>query len=327
MVGLYTQARGPGEPKRLTRTNPTRSIEDVTTEEVMALTNAPSAASLSSPFSRPGAAPILFCALLSIPPLFAQSLDSATPAAPAVDPALIARAADLLYARDIARLRGKGALNANKAEVDALRRAVQPLIVGATKLNPETKTWSWAVNVESRDDAVASCLPGGKIMVSTGFLSRYGLTVPEQTAIVAHVISHALARDDADETAARFVKEGGVVGADPNRTVLKLAEVLAGVMATAPHDAVTERATDAESLKLMAQSGVDPRPAADAWRKIILGGAGAPPAFSALHPAWPTRVAELEAEMPAMVAHYERVLREQPAPPATPLPVPPGARR
>ena len=193
-------------------------------------------------------------------------------------------------------------------------------------MHRETADWSWAVSVETRDEPVAYCLPGGKILVSTGLIDRTGLTPAELGAVLAHAIAHAMAGDDAEEAVARLVREGRAVSADPNRTLLNLAEILTKVITDVPHGVDDERATDTRALELMARLGQDPRPAVDAWRKIARAGGATPPGFLSLHPTWSERIGELEAQMPAMVALYETALREQP-PPAPSAPPPRTPRR
>ena len=223
----------------------------------------------------------------------------------------VIRAAELAYTRDLARARASGALNADRGQLAGLRRILQPLLFGAGTLRSDAKNWNWAISVETRNEPVAYCLPGGRILVSTGFIERPKLTLAEQSALLAHAIAHALAGHDADEAMARLAREGGAASADPNRTVVRLADILAKVVAAEPHATADERTADTLALELMARSGVDPRASVDAWRKIARAGGATPPGFLALHPTWPERFAELEAQMPAMVALYETTLRER----------------
>lgn len=234
----------------------------------------------------------------------------------------ITRAAELAYARDLARARASAGLDIDRAQLAGLRRTLQPLLLGAGTLHPETKRWKWAISLETRNEPVAYCLPGGKILVSTALIERPKLTQAELGAVLAHAIAHALAGHDAGEALALLAREGGAGGADPNRAVVKLADILTRLVATESHGEADERIADALSLELMARSGVDPRVSIDAWHKIARSGGATPPGFLALHPTSAARFAELEARMPAMVALYETTLRNQPE--ATGLAVPPA---
>ena len=237
-----------------------------------------------------------------------------TPAASGLDSAAVMRAADLYYVRTLEKAQVRKALDIDRSRLVGMRAVLAPLLEPAGTLRPETSGWSWSIHLETRDEPVAFCLPGGKILVSTGIFDRLSLSMPEFAAVLAHEIAHALAGEREREVIGEFLRRGETVSADPNRTTLTLAEILARAVASVPHDEASERAADALGLELMANAGVDPRPAVDAWHKIGRAGSEAPPAFPALHPTWANRIAELEERMPAMVALYEKTLRERPSP-------------
>jgi Zn-dependent protease with chaperone function len=252
---------------------------------------------------------VIAASTLPAAPGCAQPAAAANP----VPEATILKAAELAYEREILRARAKGALDMNGRQAGIVRGVLQPIVANAGTLHPETANWSWAISVEVRDEPVAYCLPGGKILVSTGLVDRPGLTRAEVGAVLAHAIAHAIAGDDAKAAVARLVSDGRAGSPDPNRTILNLAEILTKVITEAPHGVEDERAADTRALELMARLGVDPRPAVDAWRKIARAGGATPPGFLALHTFWPARIGELEAQMPAMVALYEKALSERPA--------------
>jgi Zn-dependent protease with chaperone function len=237
-----------------------------------------------------------------------------TGAADAIPAAIILNAAERVYSRDVQQAQAKGTLNASSRHVSMVRGVSLPIVAGVGTLHPETENWGWAVSVETREEPVAYCLPGGKILVSTGLVDRPGLTPAELGAVLAHAVAHALSGDDANAAVAHLAREGRAVNADRNRTMLSLAESLTKVINEVPHTVQEERAADTRALELMARLGLDPRPAVDAWRKIARAGGATPPGFLALHPIWSERIGEIEAQMPAMVALYEKTLRERPPP-------------
>jgi Zn-dependent protease with chaperone function len=250
--------------------------------------------------------------------------DAGERAAASVGTDIVLRAAEIAYSRDLARARAKGTLDVEQAQLRSLRVVLQPLLYTAGAVNGEAKAWRWAMSIETRADPVAYCLPGGKILVSTGLFDRTRLTLPEAGVVLAHAIAHALAGHDADEAVARYLREGGVMGADPNGAVARLAQIIAEITVSEPHEVAGERAADTLALELMARSGVDPRPSVDAWRKLTRAGGTVPPAFLALHPPWPERIGEIEAQLPRMVMLYETTLGERrpPAEGSVPLPIP-----
>ncbi len=255
-------------------------------------------------------------AALTLPAAPGRAQTAAAAAGP-VSAAMMLKAAELVYTRDLARASAEGTLDARGKHDHIVREVLNPVFASVSALYPQTADWSWAIAVETRDEPVAYCLPGGKVLVSTGLIDGPGLTRAELGAVLAHAIAHAIAGDDADAAVARLVRDGRAANVDPNRTLLNLVEALTTVITDAPHTVQNERATDTRALELMARLGLDPRPAVDAWRKIARAGGDKPPAFLPLHPTGPERISELEAQMPAMVALYETTLRERP-PPAPP---------
>lgn len=254
-----------------------------------------------------------FAAALLLTSAGSRAEDAKTPP---VDPAVMNRAGEIVYSRELDRARAGRTLDTNAAQLASARRISAPLITYAASFAPEAATWTWAVHVETRDDAVAYCLPGGKIMLSTGLVDRVRLTPPELAVVLAHVIAHALSGDDAAAAAASL----GALRAspDPNRRLLQLAELLGKIVLGEPHDKASERTTDAITLEFMARSAVNPEPAVEAWRKIARAGGTAPPAFLALHPTWPGRVEEIEAQIPAILPLYEQARAELAARPKLP---------
>jgi Zn-dependent protease with chaperone function len=235
------------------------------------------------------------------------------PPAPGPDSTAVMRAAEVLYVRTLEKARARNALDVDRGRLGEIRRAAAALVEPARTLRPESAAWAWSIHLETRDEPVAYCLPGGRILVSTGLFDRFSLSMPELAALLAHVVAHALAGEHAKEATAELARSGEAASADPNRAALVLAEALARTVGSLRHDAASEQAADALGLELMASGGLDPRPAIEAWHKIARGSSEPPPAFPALHPTSPERFGELDARMPAMVALYEKTLSERPA--------------
>jgi Zn-dependent protease with chaperone function len=228
-----------------------------------------------------------------------------------MDPALMTYASELAFAREVARVRAKRGLDRNNDLLRTARRATNTLLTYAPRIAPESASWSWEVHVETREEPVAWCMPGGKVMVSTGLVDRARLTPPEVVVIVAHAIAHALAGHDAAVAAARFA--GRRESPDPNRQVLQLAEILMTTITTEPHAMEAEREADALAFELMARTGLDPAPAVEAWRKIARAGGATPPGFLSLHEVWRGRIEEIDARVPAWVPIYDAERKEQEA--------------
>jgi hypothetical protein len=233
-----------------------------------------------------------------------------------VTPQMMNLAAELFFGREQERARAKRTLDMDRSKLGMARRSSQMLIEGAPLILPASAGWRWAVDVETREEPMAYCLPGGKIMLSTALVDRTRLGVDEVAVVIAHAIAHALAGTDATEAAARLadMRES----ADPNRRILQLSEILGKLVLATPHDQATERAIDTLTLEFMAKSGVNPEPAVEAWRKLARAGGATPPGFLALHPVWTGRIDEIEAQIPGILPLYEQARAEQASRPRAP---------
>ncbi len=256
---------------------------------------------------------VLAAALAACAPLAARAQPSSTPAATME---MVELASELVYARELARARAKRTLDTDRSKLRAARYAVQLLIGAAPMIAPAAAKWSWEVDVETREEPIAYCLPGGKVMLSTGLVDRMRLTPEEMAVLVGHAIAHALAGHDAGEA---LVRVGAMrESPDPNRRILQLVDALSKLVFETPHDRATEQATDSLALEYLARAGVDPAPSADAWRKVARAGGATPPAFLALHPVWSGRIEEIEAQIPAVLPLYEQAKAEQASRPRAP---------
>src|SRR5512135_330554 len=227
-----------------------------------------------------------------------------TPARPEVSPALILRAARVVYDRDVKRARAANSIDETSDTSRRIRATAQRLLVQVVRVNP-TAPWTLALTVENEAMPVAYCLPGGKIIASNSLVDRMRLTDAELAAVLAHAMGHAIAGHDADEAIVRLERMPDGIAADPNQTVLNLAEILAQLVHNEPHTADAERVADSISLDLLLRAGIDPHAAAEAWRKVARAGGAVPPSFLALNPTWSTRVDDLDAAIPAAIRAYQ----------------------
>ncbi|MBW2494754.1 MAG: M48 family metallopeptidase, partial [Deltaproteobacteria bacterium] len=81
------------------------------------------------------------------------------------------------------------------------------------------------------------------------------------------------------------------------------AGVEVGVML--PFGRKQETEADLVGLDLMAQAGFDPRESIALWQNMSKAGGGQPPEFLSTHPAYGTRMRELEQRMPSAMRLYE----------------------
>ena len=242
---------------------------------------------------------------------------AATPGRPEVSPALMLRAAKLVYDRDVARARAANSIDETSDSSRRIHATAQRLIVQAIRVSP-TVPWTLALTVENEAMPVAYCLPGGRIIASSALVDRMRLTDAELAAVLAHAMGHAIAGHDAEEAIVRLKRMPDGIAADPNRTVLNLAEILAQLVHKDPHTVDAERVADSISLDLLLRAGIDPHAAVEAWRKVARAGGTVPPSFLALNPTWSSRIDDLDAAIPAAIRAYQASLVAPPAPAAAP---------
>lgn len=284
---------------------------------------------IQAPFLTPSIRVALFAALattsaaaMAADPAAEPSKPDAAPATvksaaasvpPKIDNSTMLRAATLVYSRDAQRARAANSVDETSDSARRIRKIAHKLILQANRVSPNVP-WELAVTVENEALPVAYCLPGGKIIASSALVERMRLTDDELAAVLAHAIGHAIAGHDADEATRRLMRKPDGISADPNRTVLNLADILAQVVHNEPHSADAERVADSISLDLLLRAGVDPHAAPSAWRKVARAGGAVPPAFLALNPTWPSRADDLDASIPAAVAAYQASAPQTAAP-------------
>jgi hypothetical protein len=227
-----------------------------------------------------------------------------------IDPALLVKAAEIAF-RDVAnRARAADGFNTNRSAVSRARQGAELLIGMGPEMLPASAAWQWALGVETSAQPIAFCIPGGKIIVTTGFFDRMRLTDDEYTALIAHVIAHALLGHDTAAAVADYDKRRNSTEPDPDveRAARQLAQSLLRAVVTPHYDSIEERAADAVALDMIARAGVNPTIAVDAWRKVMRAGGTDAPSFLPMHPMRADRLAEIEAQLPRVMPMYQQVI-------------------
>lgn len=193
-----------------------------------------------------------------------------------------------------------------KARVD---RITGRLIAQAVIMRPDTRNWDWSMKVIDDPETVnAWAMAGGKMAVYTGLIDQIKPTDDELAQVLAHEISHALAKHTAEKMSVALATQLGVAAvaaSSDSQGALVGAALAAKVAVELPNSRTAEAEADRIGIELAAKAGYDPRAAATLWRKMgALGGARAPQ-FLSTHPSPSNREATLAKLAKKMMPYYE----------------------
>ena len=222
----------------------------------------------------------------------------------------VERSAAAQYAQMMQDANTKKAL-APKDHPQAIRlRAIAAKIIPfSLEWNDRAKSWKWEVNLIGSNQINAFCMPGGKIAFYSGILDQLKLTDDEVAMIMGHEIAHALrehARERMGKGAATNIGAGvlsqlfglGQVGQTLTNYGAQLLNLQFG--------REDESEADLVGLELGARAGYDPRAGITLWQKMATASRGAPPQWLSTHPSGPTRIAEIQANLPRVMPLYEK---------------------
>lgn len=192
----------------------------------------------------------------------------------------------------------KGALNPDPQMLARVRRVVGRLVPATAAFRSDAPNWPWRVNVIQSNQLNAWAMPGGRIAVYSGLITRLDLTDAELAAILGHEMAHAL-REHAREQVSRQMAEqlgfsvaGAALGL--GESTQQIAQVLTNVTFNLPHSRQAEQEADRIGVELAARAGYDPRAAVSVWQKMQKAqDGGGSPQFLSTHPAPGDRLADV----------------------------------
>ena len=223
---------------------------------------------------------------------------SASMSAP-VSEADLRRGAEQAYAALTRQAREAGELNADPELTRRVRAIAQRMIPATAAFRPDAPGWNWEVNVLRSDRLDAWCMPGGKIALHSGIVTRLALTDDEIAAVIAHEIAHAL-REHARERASELRAAGPPTGAGASPpgsgpAGADLGEIAYRVAVGMPNSPAHEAEADRIGVELAARAGYDPRAAIALWQKMAKAGGAGASRWPGTHPSAATRQRELAA--------------------------------
>ena len=116
----------------------------------------------------------------------------ASAAAHAVTQDEVMAGAAKLYRVRIAELARAGMLDRDAAFLARVERIAQRLTEQARRDDPTVAAWPWEFHTSDADDDNASCMAGGKILLSQAYVERLALTDAELAMVLSHEMQHAI---------------------------------------------------------------------------------------------------------------------------------------
>jgi predicted Zn-dependent protease len=197
----------------------------------------------------------------------------------------------------------------NHPQVERLRFISERLIPHTYEWNPHARNWRWEVNLIGSKQINAFCMPGGKIAFFYGILNEIKLNDDEVAMIMGHEMSHAL-REHAREQMGKTMATRGAIEVGSVLLGLgsggRLLADMGGQLLTLRFGREDESEADLIGLELAARGGYDPRAGVTLWKKMASANSRAPVELLSTHPSGPTRISDIELNLPKVMPLYER---------------------
>jgi len=202
----------------------------------------------------------------------------------------------------------------NHPQVVRLRAIAQRIIPYSLDWNPRARQWKWEINLLGSKQVNAFCMPGGKIAFYYGILDQLQLTDHEVAMVMGHEIAHAL-REHARERMGKTLATRGAIelGAaifglgNAGRTVADMG----GQLLTLKFGREDESEADLVGMELAARAGYDPQAGVTLWNKMAEASKGAPPQFLSTHPSGPSRIRDIQANLPKVQGLYAKAAKPE----------------
>ena len=217
------------------------------------------------------------------------------------------------YGQVIFEARKKNQLNRDSAQVERVRTVARRLIPNTAAFRADAPRWNWEVNVITSPEVNAWCMPGGKIAVYSGLLTKLDPTDEELAAVMGHEIAHALREHGRERASEQVAQRLGVsvlsVALGLGDQGAQLTQTLLDVTLSLPHSRTHETEADRIGVELAARSGYDPRAAVSLWQKMGRLGGSKPPEWMSTHPSDQTRTHDLQNYSERVAPLYEAARR------------------
>jgi len=180
---------------------------------------------------------------------------------------------------------------------------------------PDLPNAQWEFVVFDDPDMInAFAMPGGKVAVYTG-LFQVVQSDAELAIVIGHEVAHVVAGHSAERVSQQLLAAGGALAlqigtnqsdlsSEQQRLLLAAYGAGAAVGVMLPYSRLHENEADEIGLIYAARAGYDPRVAIPFWERMKAQSRTKPPEFLSTHPADETRLRNIRALMPRMMAIY-----------------------
>jgi predicted Zn-dependent protease len=175
--------------------------------------------------------------------------------------------------------------------------------------NPRATQWRWEVILLGSPQINAFCMPGGKIAFFWGILQRLQLSDDEVAMIMGHEMAHALREHARERMGKSFATRGALELGSALLGLGDLGRMAAGMgeqLLTLVFSRDDESEADLVGMELAARAGYNPAAGVTLWQKMGAVNKGAPPEFLSTHPSGPTRIKDIQANLPKVEGLYDR---------------------
>ncbi len=213
------------------------------------------------------------------------------------------------YISTVSELDRAGKLEDNWVINKRVKVITGQLITEAIKMRPDTSDWEWSVVVIDDPEMVnAWCMAGGRMAIYTGLIEQVQPTDDELAQVMAHEISHALAKHTAEKMSMQIATSVGVavvgVASDNTGVALSGAALTAMLAINLPNSRAAETEADLMGIELAAKAGFNPAAASTLWQKMGSVSKSGTPQFLSTHPSPGNRQDELTRLASEMDRYY-----------------------
>lgn len=197
-------------------------------------------------------------------------------------------------------------------ESQRVRKVVAKIAGTVNKIDPSlSEGFQWRVVVAAENEPNALCVPGGRILITTGLL-RILPTDDDLAIVLGHEIAHALNRHGAESMHLQRMLMPVLFLLNQIFDMRWTPSILITVLLSLPYSRKLEYEADEVGLHLCVEACYDPRAAPDVFKRLAdlqkkrsgtwMANTVAP--FLSTHPQSKERAARLRAALPAKMNRY-----------------------